>query len=294
MTPTDTHPAPAFLDAEIKGQKRQVRLTAICRVGRNPGNDLVLEDESVSRNHALVYSSKAGVYHINDLGSSNGTLVNDSRVSAPTLLKDGDKISVGSCIVQFRQQQAPAPSGVTVGAAPTGVFFMQKMITVLVADIRGFTVLAQRLDPATIAKITRALFREAGKELRDRRAWGQKYIGDAVMAVWLHSDSTESEMANVLGALASLARIAAGLQEQFGLEEPIRIGAGINSGLASLGNVGSAVAPDYTALGDAVNRAFRLESATKEVGWDVLLGARTYELIAPLREVRRVLQIRPV
>src|SRR6266852_1375148 len=108
--PTDTHPAPAFLDAEIKGQKRQVRLTAICRVGRNPGNDLVLEDESVSRNHALVYSSKAGVYHINDLGSSNGTLVNGSRVSAPTPLQDGDSILIGSCELRFRQQLAPRPA----------------------------------------------------------------------------------------------------------------------------------------------------------------------------------------
>ena len=81
--PTDTHPAPAFLDAEIKGQKRQVRLTAICRVGRNPGNDLGLEDESVSRNHALVYSSKAGVYHINDLGSSNGTPINSISLRPP-------------------------------------------------------------------------------------------------------------------------------------------------------------------------------------------------------------------
>jgi adenylate cyclase len=285
---------PAFLDAEVKGQKREVKLAEVCRVGRDRANDLVLDEESVSRNHALVYSSETGVYYINDLGSSNGTFVNGARISFPTPLKDGDKIVFGSFPIRFRHEQAPAPARMPAGAAATSVLFAQKLITVLVIDIRGFTVMAQRLDAATIAKITSALFREAGQVLQSRGAWGQKYIGDAVMAVWLHSDAIASELTNVLAALASLAKIAAGLQGQFGLEFPIRIGAGINSGLGSLGNVGSAAVPDYTALGDAVNRAFRLESATKEVGLDVLIGGETYDLIVPFEGVRRILQSKPV
>src|SRR5579863_9940585 len=108
-----TTPAtPAFLDGEIKGQKREVRLAEVCRVGRSVTNDLVLDEESVSRNHALVYASEAGVYYINDLGSSNGTFVNGSRVSAPTQLKDGDRILFGTCGLEFRQQQAPQPKPV--------------------------------------------------------------------------------------------------------------------------------------------------------------------------------------
>jgi adenylate cyclase len=293
---SSTSIAPAFLDAEIEGLKLKVRLAAVCRVGRNPGNDLVLEVESVSRNHALVYSSEPGVYYINDLGSSNGTTVNGLRVSSPTLLKDGDKISFGSCPAQFRQQEAPPPAPIRPNAhdTQTNVLFLQRLITVLVVDIRGFTGLSQRLDPGMIAKITGALFRQGGGVLRDRGAWGQKYIGDAIMAVWIHAGSTTTEMTNVLTALASLARIAAGLQAQFGLEHPIRIGAGLNSGMASFGNVGSGAVPDYTALGDVVNCAFRLESATKEVGWDLLLGTRTYELIGSLGDVRSLLRDKAV
>ena len=162
----------------------------------------------------------------------------------------------------------------------------------MVADIRGFTALAQRLNPETLPKITGALFREAGNVLRNRGAWGQKYIGDAVMAVWLHADSAEREIVDIMAALASLADIAAGLQSQFRLEQPIRIGVGLSSGVASLGNQGSAAAPDFTALGDTVNRAFRLESATKDVGWDVALGQDTYGLIGSLASVRDIFQPR--
>jgi len=286
--------APAFLDAEINGQKREVRLELVCRVGRNPGNDLMLEGDSVSRNHALILSPEAGLYYINDLGSSNGTFVNGSRVSAPTLLKDGDEISFGSHAVKFRQEHPSTPPRPAFDGATTNMSFALRPVTVLVADIRDYTGLAQRLDSATITKITGALFGEAGGVMRERHAWGQKFIGDAVMGVWLHSHSIQNEMANVLATVASLVRITAGLQAKFGLEEPIRIGIGINSGMASIGNVGGAATPDYTASGDAVNRAFRLESATKDVGCDVLLGAWTYELIGPLGEVSRVLQSRRV
>src|SRR5258708_4364072 len=161
--------APAFFDAEVNGRKLEVRLAEICRLGRGDANDLVLDAESVSRNHALVYSSDAGVYHINDLGSSNGTFVNGSRVSAPTPLEDGDSITIGTCELRFRHQQAPRPLAVTVtNLGATSVYFAPKLITVLVADIRGFTVLAQRLDPDTLSRITGALFREAGSVLRDR------------------------------------------------------------------------------------------------------------------------------
>ncbi len=271
----------------------EIQLAGVCRLGRSDGNDVVLDMDAVSRNHAMVYPSEAGVYHINDLGSSNGTFVNGYRVSAPTPLKDGDCITIGSCELRFRQEQAQSQvpvSGRDLNA--TSVSFAPKFITVLVTDIRGFTMLAQRTDPDKLSRITGAMFREAGSVLRDRGAWGQKYIGDAVMAVWLHSASAQAEIANILAALASLAEIAGGLQSQFGLDQPIRIGAGLNSGLASIGNVGSAAAPDFTALGDTVNRAFRLESATKEVGWDVAMGEGTYSLLGSMAEVRGLFQSR--
>lgn len=287
-----TTKTPAFFDTEVDGRKLEVPVAPVCRLGRDDANDLVLDLASVSRNHALVYTLE-GAYYINDLNSFNGTFVNGLRVCAPIRLKDGDTITLGTWELRFRQEQAPrlarAP---TEDEIPTSVLFSPKPITVLVADIRGFTALAQRLDPETLPKITGTLFREAGAVLRDRGAWGQKYIGDAVMAVWLHAESVDRAIVDIMAALASLAEIAAGLQSQFNLEQPIRIGVGLSSGVASLGNQGSAASPDFTALGDTVNRAFRLESATKEVGWDVALGEDTYGLIGSLGDLRYIFQPR--
>ncbi len=123
---------------------------------------------------------------------------------------------------------------------------------------------------------------KGGKALQERGAWAQKYIGDAVMAVWLHKKRSPElrELAAVFEGLSRLTAIAASLQSQFGLDSPIRLGAGINTGWASVGNVGSMASSDYTALGDVVNKAFRLESATKEISCDLALGQGTYEFLA--------------
>ena len=164
----------------------------------------------------------------------------------------------------------------------TNVVFALSLITVLVVDIRDFTGLAQRVEASKLSKVTGTLFREAGQALQERGAWAQKYIGDAVMAVWLHKKSAPEarELAAIFDGLSHLARIAGGLQRQFDLDAPIGIGAGMNSGWASVGNVGSIASSDYTAFGDVVNMAFRLESATKEMACDLVLGQGTHEFIA--------------
>jgi adenylate cyclase len=84
----------------------------------------------------------------------------------------------------------------------------------------------------------------------------------------------------VFEALARLFDITAGLQARFDLDAAVRIGSGINTGLACVGNMGSEASPDYTALSDAVNLTFRLESVTKELGCDLALGRKTYELVS--------------
>jgi adenylate cyclase len=69
------------------------------------------------------------------------------------------------------------------------------------------------------------------------------------------------------------------LHEAYPLPAPIRIGAGLNTGYAMVGNTGTGDRPDYTALGDTVNAAFRLESSTKQLGMDIALGETTYRYL---------------
>jgi adenylate cyclase len=111
----------------------------------------------------------------------------------------------------------------------------------------------------------------------EQGSWAQKYIGDALMAVWVHRhpDKEALEIWGILKACVELVNLTATLQSRFALAVPIRVGMGINTGDAILGNTGSARFNDYTALGDTVNAAFRFESATKDIGMDLIIGQDT-------------------
>ena len=73
------------------------------------------------------------------------------------------------------------------------------------------------------------------------------------------------------------------LPARFELPVPIRVGMGINSGDAMVGNTGSAGSNDYTALGDTVNAAFQFESATRAIGIDMIIGQVTFERLSRVR-----------
>jgi adenylate cyclase len=76
-----------------------------------------------------------------------------------------------------------------------------------------------------------------------------------------------------------LAAISANLAAEFPLPWPIQIGAGLNTGMAALGNAGGGELDDFTAMGDTVNAAFRIESSTKEMGVDLALGPATFDAL---------------
>lgn len=98
------------------------------------------------------------------------------------------------------------------------------------------------------------------------------------MAVWLHRGMAPgpSDLAPVIEGLIRIEGLASKLHTRFPLPYPIRVGAGINTGQASTGNLGSSAVADFTALGDAVNKAFRLETSTRELDTDLVIGQQTY------------------
>jgi adenylate cyclase len=279
-----TDPSSAYLEFEEEGTRHELPIPPDCvfRVGRSEKNNLVLVDDLASRTHAMLQCANDGVY-ITDCGSSNGTFVNGARISSPLILRSGDQIKIGHKVLTFRERglQEVQMADTANDLASTRIVFSQSLITVLVADIRNFTGLARKIEPSRLAQIAGSFFREAGKLLQERGAWTQKYIGDAVLAIWQHEQDLLSiaELSAAIDSQWRLAQVAAGLQAQFGLDAPVRIGAGINTGWASLGNVGSLASSDYTAMGDVVNLAFRLESATKEIGYDLAIGQGAYDLL---------------
>jgi adenylate cyclase len=291
----------AYLEATVGGRRRRFPLLpgAICRIGRSPESEIVLPDDAASRSHALLQHADSDELYLTDLGSRNGTFVNARRISAPVVLRPGDIIQIGDQELVFHQERSDAasPASAPVEALATVVRFKMQLITVLVADIRDYTGLSRRLGEARISQVIGVFMQEAGLALQEHGSWAQKYIGDAVMSVWVHRDQLPdlAELRRIFAAVRRLHDIVAGLQPRFGLDAPVRIGVGLNTGLAATGNMGSSALADYTALGDTVNKAFRLESATKEIGCDIALGQATYQALSvangarPRREPRLVL-----
>jgi len=289
--------AQQYLVRTINGQEEELDLDAgaICRIGRTDQNSIMLADDLVSRTHALIQGTDNNRFYLMDLGSRNGTFLNRRRVTVPAALADGDIIAIGNQEICFFQEGG----GESTEAAPEKINFdetrlqvSKQLITVLVVDIRGYTRLAQRMDEGTLAQTIGTFVRESGVILQQHRAWAQKYIGDAVMGLWLHHGAMLSGpvVRSVIEALCGLSDVADRLQSQFDLDEPIRLGAGINSGFASVGNVGSGLIADHTALGDAVNKAFRLESSTRAIDCDLALGEETYDLLAATGDLGDLVQ----
>ena len=257
-------------------------------LGRGSENDIPLADKCASRNHAMFQLVGESNYFLIDLGSRNGSFVNGRRVTIPVSLKNGDRITLGETNLEFYcPEMTTAPNAAEdddgrVDTAATAMLHKRQLITVLVVDIRDFTKLTQQMDEHLLSEAIGTWFRRAGEIIDRYGSWVDKYIGDAVMTVWIHETQKSAdiistqEMLKVYRALFELFEMSNELNQLFDLPFQLRVGAGINTGYAMVGQMGTSEHPDYTALGDTVNAAFRLESSTKPLGMDVAIGATTY------------------
>ena len=129
--------------------------------------------------------------------------------------------------------------------------------------------MSERLDPQEVISIMNQALTIQTKAVQAHGGMVDKFIGDAMMAIFyapLDLDKHEDK------AIAA----ACQMRDEINIAHlDIRIGIGLCSGIAVLGNTGSSSRFDYTAIGDAVNTAARLESATKDVGVDLLIGETT-------------------
>lgn len=255
-------------------------------VGRGDDNSFVLPDRWISRNHAMLQRMETGEFYLIDLGSRNGSFVNGRRVSVPVTLHNGDRLTFGQTELEFYCPDTEHITDPSLGMesqefTATATLHVRRLISVLVVDIRDFTVMTRQLDEKILSEVIGTWFRCAGDIIREYGSWVDKYIGDAVMAVWIHGAQgvDHDEMVRIVRALSALHKMTSQLHERFPLPFPLRVGAGLNTGHAMVGNTGTGDRPDYTALGDTVNAAFRLESSTKQIGMDIALGEATYRYL---------------
>ena len=276
----------SYLEYEHKGIRLRISLQTgdTCRLDRSNLSAAKLSDDpTVSLRHAIVQCMDDDGFYLTDLNSRNGTMLNGRPIKVPTQLASGDVIKVGTCDLVFHKE-CKRTAGVldAMELSSTRLVVSSKLITVLVIDIRGYTDLTLRLGESLIGEILGTLFREAGRVLSSNHSWGQKYIGDAVMGVWIHEGQlpTRREFQLVLRSVVGIKKVFATINSRSDVTVPIRFGTGINTGYAAIGNMGSRSSPDYTALGDSVNKAFRLESVTRELNADIVLGSLTYQMLS--------------
>ena len=148
----------------------------------------------------------------------------------------------------------------------------KRYCTYLFTDVRGFTALSEKLEPEQVTEIMNKALTIQANAVQRNGGMVDKYIGDAMMAIFnAPMDLMHHEEVAVKTGLQIRDEIKAA---KLGIE----IGIGINSGPAVVGNMGSDSRFDYSAIGDAVNTAARLESATKDRKVDILIGKSTEDL----------------
>ena len=171
----------------------------------------------------------------------------------------------------------------------------RKPVTVLFSDIVGFTAMSEKADPVTLVNQLNEYLSRMVSSVFKHDGTLDKFIGDAVMAVWGNVRTRGVAEDAKLAACAALEmrREVRALNQKWQAEGlvPLAMGVGINHGEALIGNIGSHERMDPTVIGDAVNLASRLEGLTRTYGVDVLLGPAVCELIRDqfvLRTVARV------
>jgi adenylate cyclase len=151
-------------------------------------------------------------------------------------------------------------------------------ISVMFTDIRGFTTISEKLDAQELATLLNGYLGDMTKIVFRNQGTLDKYIGDAVMAFWgAPFEEPGHAVKACRAALDMMSRLHELQREWKARGKPVLdIGLGINTGVASVGNMGSDLRYGYTAMGDAVNLASRLEGLNKEYGTHIIISEMAY------------------
>lgn len=192
------------------------------------------------------------------------------------------------------EQLARDPSRLKLGGE-------KRELSILFCDVRGFTTISEQLkdDPQQLTTLINRLLTPLSDIVLAHGGTIDKYIGDCLMAFWNapldDPDHARHAVSAALAMLASMDDLNSDLEREAlasgRIHYPLRIGIGINTGECVVGNMGSTSRFDYSALGDSVNLAARLEGASKNYGVSLLIGPATAAAVEkdyPLTELDRI------
>jgi adenylate cyclase len=165
-------------------------------------------------------------------------------------------------------------------------------MTVLFSDVRGFTSLSEGLSPKQLSELMNEYLTPMTHIIHEYRGTIDKYMGDAIMAFWGAPLHDPQHARHTLDAAMEMQKCLEEIRAQFKAKgwPEIRAGIGINTGVMSVGNMGSQFRMAYTVLGDAVNLGSRLEGVTKQYRVQIIVSETTKEAVPEYlyRELDRV------
>ena len=246
---------------------------------------LMVQDAVVSRDHAVISRNGAALELI-DM-SKNGTWLNDVRLTPGALvtLKDGDTIVIGSMSIQvsYPVTNSPIASSNRWDDATT-ITPTLTCVTHLIADVRGFSTLAQAYDSNRAYKIMNEIIQIFSQIIYNFKGTIKDYAGDAVFAFWPHSGTPESKLTLLAcqAAIEQAKAIERMSSDTFGggqIASPVRMGWGISTGSATISHYGDRPT-DLAVVGDATNLAFRLAGlANKLLPAEIIICEKTAEMV---------------
>lgn len=248
-------------------------------IGRTRENTVCLSfSPLVSRQHAIIRCHNGWQYQLIDLGSRNGTYVNDQRVVMPMTLTDGARIRIADNILIFSEQNDESSGehnamtlvGTISGSGSDHGVVASRPVALLVCDIRGFSTMSEKIPSGDMAQMLGAWFRETGNLVAQSGGTIDKFIGDAMLAYWGAAGKGAADCGTAFAAAKMMLSLADARKWQN--DAPFRIAVALHYGKVTCSNVGVAAERDATIIGDAVNTVFRLEGVSKELNQRVVMS----------------------
>lgn len=167
------------------------------------------------------------------------------------------------------------------------------VVTVLFSDIRGFTSLSEKMSAEEVSMILNEYFAEMEPIITKYNGVINKFIGDAVMAIFGEPIQDINHAQNAVKCAYEMLKKVEYLREKWLFEgkPKIEIGVGINTGEVFIGNIGTETRMEYTVIGDTVNLASRIESYNKVYKTNLLVSSSTYASIADIADVIKISEV---
>ena len=207
------------------------------------------------------------------------------KLNASIAALDAQRASLGDAIVDpaieaLRRQLSQLAAAVEKEATEDE----RKIVTIVFADVSGFTALSEKKDPEEVRALMNACFESLGPVVQKYDGTIDKFIGDEIMALFGAPIAHEDDPERALRAALEMMEAIAGINRTHGTELGLHIG--INSGPVIAGQIGSENRRDYSVMGDAVNLAARLKDASSS--GEIFVGPNTYRQTAHLFEFEEI------